>query len=66
MLIVTRRQQPDSPTMPVGAEAQIAHKLRSFYLSIESEPVPQQFLDLLEKLDDAEKLSDLQLEDGDR
>nr|WP_310419810.1 NepR family anti-sigma factor [Mycoplana sp. BE70] len=52
--------------MPVGAEAQIAHKLRSFYLSIESEPVPQQFLDLLEKLDDAERLSELQLEDGDR
>lgn len=66
MLIVTRRQQPDSPAMPVGAEAQIAQKLRSFYLSIQSEPIPQQFLDLLEKLDGAEKLSELQMEDGDR
>lgn len=38
-----------------GAEAQIAHKLRSFYLSVQEEPIPQKFLDLLEKLDIAEQ-----------
>ncbi|MFD1328803.1 NepR family anti-sigma factor [Mycoplana ramosa] len=65
MLIVTQRQQSD-PTMPTGAEAQIAQKLRSFYLSVENEPIPKQFLDLLEKLDGAEKLSELQMEDRDR
>ncbi|WP_176526778.1 NepR family anti-sigma factor [Rhizobium subbaraonis] len=40
-----------------GAEAQIAQKLRSFYTSVQEEPIPQQFLDLLEKLDLAEQRS---------
>lgn len=36
---------------------QIASKLRAFYRSVEQEPIPDVFLDLLEKLDKAEKLS---------
>ena len=35
--------------------AQIARKLRSFYLSVQEESVPQRFVDLLEKLDAAEQ-----------
>ncbi|NVP55525.1 hypothetical protein HV823_09715 [Rhizobium sp. DBTS2] len=40
-----------------GAEAQIAQRLRSFYTSVQEEPIPQKFLDLLEKLDLAEQRS---------
>ena len=35
--------------------AQIARKLKSFYLSVQEESVPQRFVDLLEKLDAAEQ-----------
>ena len=35
--------------------AQIARKLRSFYLSVQEESVPQRFVELLEKLDAAEQ-----------
>lgn len=34
---------------------QIASKLKAFYSSVEQEPIPDMFLDLLEKLDRAEK-----------
>ncbi|MFT4163349.1 NepR family anti-sigma factor [Shinella sp.] len=37
------------PNGPVG------RKLKSFYDVIETEPVPDRLLDLLEKLDDAER-----------
>lgn len=33
----------------------VGRKLRSFYEAIETEPVPSELLDLLEKLDDAER-----------
>ena len=36
---------------------QLNAKLRSYYDSIANEPIPDHFLDLLEKLDDAEKAS---------
>jgi hypothetical protein len=36
--------------------AQIASKLKALYSAIEQEPIPDTFLDLLEKLDQAEQL----------
>ena len=38
-----------------GVYGQIAHRLRSFYLSVQEEPIPEKFLELLEKLDLAEQ-----------
>ncbi len=35
---------------------QIASKLKALYNSVEQEPIPDIFLDLLEKLDQAERL----------
>ena len=35
---------------------QIASKLKALYSSVEQEPIPDTFLDLLEKLDQAERL----------
>lgn len=35
--------------------ADIAGKLKSFYQSVEDEPVPDHLMDLLEKLDEAER-----------
>ncbi|WP_162252623.1 MULTISPECIES: NepR family anti-sigma factor [Rhizobium/Agrobacterium group] len=43
----------------VGAtdpNGQIASKLKALYSSVEQEPIPDTFLDLLEKLDQAERL----------
>lgn len=37
--------------------AQIATKLRAFYLSVQEEAIPDRFLDLLEKLDAVERQS---------
>ena len=36
-------------------EQQVSRLLRSFYGSLEQEPIPERFLDLLERLDDAEQ-----------
>lgn len=36
--------------------AQIAAKLKALYIAVEAEPIPDTFLDLLEKLDQAERL----------
>lgn len=35
----------------------IGRKLRSYYDSVASEPIPEHFLDLLEKLDEVEQTS---------
>ncbi|MGI0524857.1 hypothetical protein ABY43_11700 [Rhizobium giardinii] len=35
---------------------QIASKLRALYSAVEQEPIPDMFLDLLEKLDQAERM----------
>jgi hypothetical protein len=40
------------------SNAQIALKLRALYSSVEQQPLPDVFLDLLEKLDLAEKLGE--------
>lgn len=39
--------------------AQIATKLRAFYLSVQEEAIPERFLDLLEKLDAVERQTSL-------
>ncbi|WP_437408253.1 NepR family anti-sigma factor [Sinorhizobium meliloti] len=39
-------------TQPHG---QIASKLKALYQTVENEPVPQHFLDLLHRLDEAEE-----------
>lgn len=36
--------------------AQIAAKLKALYTAVEEEPIPDMFLDLLEKLDQAERV----------
>ncbi|AWI56074.1 NepR family anti-sigma factor [Sinorhizobium fredii] len=38
-----------------NANGVIASRLRALYQAIESEPVPQQFIDLLRRLDEAER-----------
>ena len=49
-----------------GVDGQIAHRLRSFYLSVQEEPIPEKFLELLEKLDLAEQRGKSTVEqDGD-
>lgn len=52
-----QQHRPQQPLASEGAEAQIAQRLRSFYTSVQEEPIPQKFLDLLEKLDLAEQRS---------
>jgi len=42
-------------TGALGPNAEIGRRLRAFYRSVEVEPIPERFLDLLEKLDEAEK-----------
>lgn len=38
----------------LGSNSQIACQLRAFYTSIQEEKIPEKFLELLEKLDQAE------------
>lgn len=45
----------DKPGATFDPNGPIGRKLRSFYDVIETEPVPDRFLDLLEKLDEAER-----------
>jgi hypothetical protein len=42
-------------TTMMDPDGDIARKLRAVYREVESQEIPQQFLDLLEKLDAAEK-----------
>lgn len=41
----------------LGANSEIGTKLRALYSSIQDETIPERFLDLLEKLDQAERKS---------
>lgn len=41
----------------LGPNSEIGSKLRSLYFSIQDETIPERFLDLLEKLDQAERKS---------
>lgn len=45
-----------SGTRTADPNAQIASKLKALYSAVEQEPIPDTFLDLLEKLDQAERL----------
>ncbi|MBD8892864.1 hypothetical protein IG616_15080 [Labrenzia suaedae] len=38
-----------------GAADTVSEKLREYYVSIQNDGIPEKFLDLLEKLDEAEK-----------
>lgn len=53
-----RRAGPTHRTgsLPKDPNAQIASKLKALYTSVEQEPIPDIFLDLLEKLDQAERI----------
>ena len=44
-----------SPAAVSGANVQIAAKLKAMYSAVEKEPIPDVFLDLLEKLDAVER-----------
>lgn len=48
-----RADLPQSDEL-LGANSQIANQLRAFYTSIQEEKIPDKFLELLEKLDQAE------------
>lgn len=39
----------------LGSNSNIAVKLKEFYKTLQDEPIPNKFLDLLEKLDQAEE-----------
>ncbi len=45
------RHSPDG----LGPNTDIGAKLRAFYGSVQDQPIPDKFLDLLEKLDQAEQ-----------
>jgi Anti-sigma factor NepR len=47
--------ESDAAEPLVDNHAQIAFKLKALYSQIEQEPIPDIFLDLLERLDSAEK-----------
>lgn len=42
---------------------QIGNRLRSFYAAVQDEAIPDRFLDLLEKLDQAERLASAKVSD---
>jgi len=42
---------------------QIGNRLRSFYAAVQDEAVPDRFLDLLEKLDQVERLASAKVSD---
>lgn len=53
-LSATRSRRPEDglgPTSDIGA------KLRAFYGAVQDQPIPDKFLDLLEKLDQVEQTS---------
>ncbi|MCD2183360.1 NepR family anti-sigma factor [Rhizobium sp. TRM96647] len=51
----TGGRKPGSSLDSLDPNSVVGRKLKSFYESIETEPLPDQLLDLLEKLDEAER-----------
>ena len=49
-----RGRRPDDG---LGANSDIGAKLRAFYGAVQDQPIPDKFLDLLEKLDQVEQAS---------
>ncbi|WP_075217197.1 NepR family anti-sigma factor [Mongoliimonas terrestris] len=54
-------EQPDRDTRPMSPDLQahIGLRLKAFYDSVLSEPIPDRFAQLLDRLDDAEAKPDL-------
>ena len=48
-------RKPRGAPNALDANGVLGRKLRSFYDAIETEPLPDELLDLLEKLDEAER-----------
>ena len=46
--------KPAAPQVPHSGRAVISRKLRELYDAVQDEGIPDKFLDLLEKLDEAE------------
>lgn len=56
------QDQPDNsapPQVPHSGRAVISRKLRELYDAVQDEGIPDKFLDLLEKLDEAESKAKL-------
>ena len=56
-MTMKNKKQVDDTSSDGGLAASdaITRKLRSFYSSVQDQGIPERFLDLLEKLDDAER-----------
>jgi hypothetical protein len=54
-----QQAKPSVPGRGVKSDpnSQIASRLKALYSAVEQEPIPDMFLDLLEQLDRAERLS---------
>ena len=48
------RDNPAAPQVPHSGRAVISRKLRELYDAVQDEGIPDKFLDLLDKLDEAE------------
>lgn len=46
---------PRRPSEGLGANSDIGAKLRAYYGAVQDQPIPDRFLDLLEKLDQVEQ-----------
>jgi hypothetical protein len=47
--------KPAQPQVPASGRTVISRKLRELYDNVQDEGIPDKFLDLLEKLDEAER-----------
>ncbi|MBB3451922.1 hypothetical protein FHT86_000178 [Rhizobium sp. BK313] len=60
----TDRKRPDVRAVDIlDPNNQIGNRLRSFYAAVQDEAIPDRFLDLLEKLDQAERLASVKVSD---
>ncbi|MEF0942475.1 NepR family anti-sigma factor [Rhizobium sp. BR 362] len=58
------RKRPDvRATDILDPNNQIGNRLRSFYAAVQDEAIPDRLLDLLEKLDQAERLASAKVSD---
>ena len=60
------KNHPPGRALTERANRQISEKLRQFYTSVEEQEIPDRFLDLLEKLDQAENAAGADAKDGDK
>ncbi|MCB1477901.1 MAG: NepR family anti-sigma factor [Tepidamorphaceae bacterium] len=53
----TSSDEDDPRNRPSSADPnhEITRRLKAYYASVEEEPIPERFIELLEKLDEAEK-----------